>query len=66
MSANVYSIETLLEGMSYRSRRVEGIVLSAEKRDDVWYDNAQAYLIRVRPSHGFRDTYATIAVALPE
>lgn len=66
MSANVYSIESLLEGQSYRSRRVEGVILSAEKRDDVWYENAQAYVVRIRPTYGVKDTYATVVVAIPE
>lgn len=66
MSANVYSIESLLVGHSYRSRRVEGTILSAEKRDDVWYENAEAYVVRIRPTHGLKDAYATVVVAMPE
>lgn len=66
MSANVYSIESLLVGQSYRSRRVEGVIQSAERRSDVWYENAEAYVVRIRPTHGFKDTYATVVVAMPE
>ena len=65
--ANLYSVENLLEGKAYRSRTLEGIIQSAEKRSDVWYDGAEAYLVRVRPYVGnvgivSRDTYRTIAV----
>lgn len=65
MSANLYTIETLLEGKAYRSRSLEGIIQSAEKHpSSVWYENAEAYLVRVRPTHGFRDEYRTIAVRI--
>ena len=68
MSANLYTTESLLIGKAYRSRTIEGIIQSAEKREDsVWYDNATAYLVRVRPYIGgigivSRDEYRTIAV----
>lgn len=61
MSANLYSIESLLIGKAYRSRSLEGIIQDAEK-SDVYYDNAEAYLVRVRPTHGLKDTYRIIAV----
>jgi hypothetical protein len=72
--ANLYSIETLLEGKYYRSnkrRGLDGIIQDAEKRSDVYYDNAEAYLVRVRPTYmgqGFLkpDFYATIAVKVGE
>ena len=65
MSANLYTIEDLLVGKSYRSRSLEGIIQSAEKREDsVWYDNAEAYLVRVRPTNGYSDEYRTIAVSV--
>lgn len=67
MSANLYTIESLLVGKSYRSNSLEGIIQSAEKRNDaVWYNNAEAYLVRIRPTHGLKDVYRTIAVATPE
>ena len=66
MSANLYSVESLLVGKPYRSRSITGIIQSAEKREDsVWYDNATAYVVRVRPSAlspMIRDVYRTIAV----
>ena len=65
MSANLYTIEDLLIGKSYRSRSLVGIIQSAEKREDaVWYDNAEAYLVRVRPTNGYSDEYRTIAVSV--
>ena len=63
MSANKYSIETLLIGKAYRSASLEGIIQDAEKHD-AWYgSDSQAYLVRVRPTHGLSDTYRVIAVA---
>jgi hypothetical protein len=65
MSANLYSIESLLIGKAYRSRSLEGIIQSAEKHPSaVWYENAEAYLVRVRPTHGLSDKYRTIAVRI--
>ena len=72
--ANLYNIPTLLEGKYYRSvsrRGLDGIIQYAEKRDGVWFDNAEAYLVRVRPTYKgdgiFRnDFYATIAVNVGE
>lgn len=59
--ANLYTIEDLLIGKAYRSRSLEGIINGAEK-SDVYYLNAEAYLVRVRPTNGLNDTYRTIAV----
>lgn len=72
--ANLYSVETLLEGKYYRStsrRGLDGIIQSAEKRENVYFDNAEAYLVRVRPTYKgdgiFKnDFYATIAVKVGE
>lgn len=62
MSANIYPIESLLIGKAYRSRSIQGIIEDAEPRPDVWYENADAYLVRVRHSNGSRDEYRTLAV----
>jgi hypothetical protein len=73
--ANLYNIETLLEGKYYRSvnrKGLDGIIQYAEKRGEVWFgDNTEAYLVRVRPTYDgkgiFRnDFYATIAVKVGE
>lgn len=72
--ANLYSIENLLEGKYYRSvtrKGLDGIIQYAEKRSDVWYENAEAYLVKVRPTYDgkgiFRnDFYATVVVKVGE
>jgi hypothetical protein len=65
MSANLYTIESLLIGKAYRSRTLEGIIQDAEK-SDVYYANAEAYRVRVRPTNSFSDTYRIIAVKVGE
>jgi len=50
MSANVYTISDLLIGKIYRSRSVEGEIISAEPHPDcIHYDGAEAYRVEVRP-----------------
>jgi hypothetical protein len=62
MSANVYTIESLLIGKTYRSRTLTGEIISAEKHPAcVHYDNAEAYLVEVRNQNGGY-TYRTLAV----
>jgi hypothetical protein len=73
MSANVYTIENLLVGKLYRSRSVEGEIISAEKHPAcIHYDGAEAYLVEVRPTYYTTSgksrwfgntTYRTVAVA---
>ena len=41
MSANVYTIESLLVGTTYRSKSLTGEIIDAEKSDDVWYADCQ-------------------------
>lgn len=62
MSANLYNVQSLLVGKAYRSRTLEGIIQDAEP-SDVFYDNANAYLVRIRPTHGLSDKYRIVAVA---
>ena len=62
MSANLYNVQSLLVGKAYRSRTLEGIIQDAEP-SDVFYDNANAYRVRVRPTNGLTDTYRVVAVA---
>lgn len=68
MSANLYSVEDLLIGKPYRSRSIKGVIVDAVKHPEaVHYDNADAYLVRVRPYVGdigivSRDTYRSVAV----
>jgi len=66
MSANVYSIESLLVGKIYRSRSIEGEIVSAEKHPQaVWYENCESYLVEVRKPHGGY-TYRSVAVKVSE
>jgi hypothetical protein len=69
MATKLYTIENLLVGKSYKSRtrHFEGEIISAEKRDGIWYgDNTEAYLITVRTPNSLSDRYATIAVKVGE
>jgi hypothetical protein len=62
--ANLYSIENLLVGKTYRSRSVEGEIVSAEKHPScVWYENAEAYLVEIRKNGGGY-TYRSVAVSV--
>jgi hypothetical protein len=62
MSANVYSIESLLVGKTYRSRSVESEIVSAEKHPHaVWYENCESYLVRLA-----NGKYRTLAVKVSE
>jgi len=63
MSANLYNVQSLLVGKPYRSRSVEGEIVSAEKHPQaVWYENAEAYLVEIRKNTGGY-TYRSVAVA---
>lgn len=63
MSANLYNVQSLLIGKTYRSRSVEGEIVSAEPHPEaVWYENADAYLVQIRKSTGGY-TYRSVAVA---
>ena len=71
MSANVYSIESLLVGKQYRSKTMQGEIVSAEKHPHaVWYQDCESYLVEIAPNSGFnnfgRRTYRTIAVKVGE
>ena len=67
MSANIYSIESLLVGHYYRSRSAEGEIISAEKDNRaVWYgENTEAYIVRIRQGVG-NYVYRTLAVSIGE
>lgn len=67
MSANVYTIEDLLVGTNYRSRSLEGKIVSAEKHPHaVWYDGCESYLVEVKPINGYNYTYRTVAVKVED
>lgn len=64
MSANLYNIESLLIGKTYRSNTLTGEIVSAEKHPQaVWYDNAEAYLVEIRKQGGGY-TYRSVAVSV--
>ena len=70
MSANVYTIENLLVGKTYKSRTLTGEIISAEK-SDVWYGtDTESYLVQVRPHYSaplnLKDTYRILAVKIGE
>jgi hypothetical protein len=62
MSANVYSVESLLIGKMYYSRSVKGEIIDAEKTDKVWYADCDTYRVQVRAQNTFNDTYRYLAV----
>jgi hypothetical protein len=63
MSANVYSIESLLVGKDYYSRTLQGEIVSAEPHPKgIWYQDCETYLVKIRTPHSYKDHYRTIAV----
>jgi len=71
MTANVYSIPNLLVGKIYRSKTMQGEIVSAEKHPQpVWYENCEAYLVEIAPNSGFNKfgskVYRTVAVKVTE
>jgi hypothetical protein len=66
MSANVYTIESLLVGKSYRSNSVQGEIISAELNNNVWYKDCDTYFVQVRPYNSIKDTYRYLAVKVGE
>jgi hypothetical protein len=69
MATKLYTIESLLVGKHYRSRNrfFSGEIISAEKRDGIWYgENTEAYLIGVNAKGKLSTQYATIAVKVAD
>ena len=69
MATKLYTIESLLVGKNYRSRNrhFEGEIVSAEKREGIWYgDNTEAYLIEINYNGSIKNKFATIAVKVGE
>jgi len=62
--ANLYTIQDLLIGKSYRSKSLRGEIISADK-SDIWYENAESYLVQIKSDTG-KYTYRTIAVKVGE
>ena len=66
--ANLYTIEDLLIGKIYRSKSIEGEIISAEKSNQpIWYgENTEAYLVEINDPTSFRNKFRTIAVKVGE
>jgi len=66
MSANVYTVESLLVGKTYYSNSLKGEIISAEPTSKVWYSESETYLVQVRPHYSkplhLKDTYRYVAV----
>ena len=63
MSANVYTIESLLVGKPYRSKTLTGEIISAEPHPKaVWYEGCDTYLVEVKPNSGYGTKFRTVAV----
>ena len=63
--ANLYSVESLLVGKTYRSKTLTGEIISAEKHPQpIWYEGAEAYLVEVKVPHSIKSAYRTVAVKL--
>ena len=57
--ANLYTIQDLLIGKTYRSNSLRGEIISADK-SDIWYENAESYLVQIKSDTG-KYTYRTRA-----
>ena len=67
MSANVYSIQDLLIGKTYRSNSITGEIVSAEIHPQaVWYEGCESYRVQVRDSLRGNYTYRSVAVKVGE
>lgn len=67
MSANLYSVQSLLVGKTYRSKTLTGEIVSAEKHPHaVWYEGAEAYLVEVRNPNSIHNSFRTVAVKVGE
>jgi hypothetical protein len=67
MSANVYTIESLLVGKNYRSNSLSGEIISAEPHPKgVWYEGCDSYLVEIRDSLKGGYAFRTVAVKVGE
>jgi len=67
MSANVYSVQSLLVGKAYVSNSLKGEIISAEPHPQpIWYEGCDTYLVEVAPNSGYNNfgkkQYRTVAV----
>jgi hypothetical protein len=67
MSANVYTIASLLVGTQYNSRTLQGEIVTAEEHPQaVWYQGCETYLVKIRTPYSYKDHYRTVAVKVGE
>jgi hypothetical protein len=66
MSANVYTVESLLIGKMYHSRTLKGEIIDAEKNNSVWYADCDTYRVQVRDLNSLKDTYRYLAVKVSD
>ena len=68
MSANLYTIESLLVGKIYRSKTLTGEIISAEKDNRaVWYgENCEPYLVEIRTPTSLKSVWRTLAVKVSD
>lgn len=61
--ANLYSVQSLLVGKTYKSRTLTGEIVSAIPHPQpIWYEGAEAYLVEVKVPHSIHNAYRTVAV----
>ena len=60
--ANLYTIERLLRGQSYRSNTLNGEIIIAEKTDHWFGKGREAYRVLIRTPHSWQDHYRILAV----
>ena len=67
MTANVYTITSLLVGTRYVSHSLRGEIVSAEVHPSaVWYEGCDSYLVEVQPTNRISTTFRTVAVKVGE
>jgi len=63
MSANIYTVQSLLVGTNYASRTLQGKIISAQPHPKaVWYEGCESYLVEIQPTNRISTTYRTVAV----
>lgn len=64
--ANLYTIENLLQDKEYVSKSLSGTIISAEKSDQWYGRNRQAYKVLIRTPYSYQDNYRIVAVEIQE
>ena len=64
--ANLYRIENLLQDKEYISKTLSGTIITAEKSDQFYGANRQAYKCLIRTPYSLDDNYRIVAVEISE